>query len=738
MIAGGNGDHDGTMTVELPVIDSAGADSLSHHTLADFSSRGPTLDLRIKPDLVCPGVNIHSAHSDGDVTSNNCGATIGIADGAVGVMSGTSMACPLCAGAAALVREYFVKGYSVSGAEDASNKALPSAALVKAVLIHSAQPVKTNSMEYEPNYPNDRTGYGRVDLSTALRFANSPFQAIYQDRRSVANAEHVEICLHVVASLDSFRISVVWTDPPGDPMSSRPLVNDLDLIVTGPGGEVFRGNNLTQTDETHGTYSVRDSINNAEQVRFSTTVAGHYAVRIIGVDVPSGPQQFALVVSADVGLTLDPWSACSASAGCPNECSGRGECLSSGTCACPITHGGPDCARAYKVLENVSDASQRTLLSVTWKGMSYYTFEVPAGGSFVLSLSPLSSGLFDADFYIAKGRLASPDDFDGAIADEDSGGIFRSRGDAQGTWVLSVHAWEGDANVNSALVFGSDGTGDPGGVDGGTDGGQGGGGGGGGDSSGNCTSSCNCGFFRSETGTLGHSDYENNANCWWVIAPSNAINVSIVFDQFNTESGYDHVHIFECDSPWCDTGVRLLEELTGSVPTGTRITSQTGYMLVTFTSDSSIISAGFTAEWLANAAFENTVPPGSGWMDGFCIDADNRDVNDGVVLLGHLSGGDDVQRTQCLGLCFVSHLSITGCELIVNQWNAGCYAHTSTRVAQANGAANHWCWLNSAPEPGSGGSSGVGGGTFFLRIMVVVAVPCHLLLPSSHYNLARA
>jgi len=86
-----------------------------------------------------------------------------------------------------------------------------------------------------------------------------------------------------------------------------------------------------------------------------------------------------------------------------------------------------------------------------------------------------------------------------------------------------------------------------------------------------------------------------------------------------------------------------------------------------------------------------------------------------VVLLGHLSGGDDVQRTQCLGLCFVSHLSITGCELIVNQWNAGCYAHTSTRVAQANGAANHWCWLNSASEPGSGsggggGSGGSGGG----------------------------
>ena len=32
---------------------------------------------------------------------------------------------------------------------------------------------------------------------------------------------------------------------------------------------------------------------------------------------------------------------------------------------------------------------------------------------------------------------------------------------------------------------------------------------------------------------------------------------------------------------------------------------------------------------------------------------------------------------------------------------------------------------------GNGASGGVGGGTFFLRIMVVVAVPCHLLLPSS-------
>ena len=59
--------------------------------LTDFSSRGPTgPDFRFKPDIVCPGHYIVSAMAE---STSTCSLRL---------MSGTSMATPICAGATAL------------------------------------------------------------------------------------------------------------------------------------------------------------------------------------------------------------------------------------------------------------------------------------------------------------------------------------------------------------------------------------------------------------------------------------------------------------------------------------------------------------------------------------------------------------------------------------------------------------------------------------------------------------
>ena len=601
--------------------------SSSHHVIASFSSRGPTGELRLKPDVLCPGTNIHSAHGDGDITSNNCGTLVDSGDGAVGTMSGTSMATPLCAGAGALVREYFWDGYSSAGMADASKKVDASGALVKAVMIHSAQSVKTETgagLAYETEYPNPRTGYGRVELSSALYFADSPFQAIYKDRETVTDGGHKLFCFRVGdstgASPDSqeFRVSLVWTDPPGDPMSFRPLINDLDLVVNGPDGTVSLGNTIKQTDETHGTYVVRDSTNNAEQVRVADAPAGLYAVRVIGTDVPSelaGPQKFSLVASAGSIAATDP-AEC-AFLKCPNECSGIGECLLSGVCSCPITHGGPDCSRAYAVLQPVAEPTQTTSLSVSWLGMSYYVFEIAEGGSFELSLSPGESN-GDADFVIAKDRLPTVSDYDGIVADEWSNANFRSVGNAKGTWVLGVFAFQGDVSILASLQTGTDG--EEGG-DGGVDGGGGGGGGSGHGS--NCTAPCKCGFMAAPSGVLlsndGNPFYENSANCWWVISPDvDVSNVTVRFNSFSMEYYYDYVSIFECYDPWCVTSTEL-QRLSGEagqtmtemitdmqVTVPLSITSHTGYILITLVSDESVTDAGFEAEWFMD---QNSGPP---------------------------------------------------------------------------------------------------------------------------------
>ena len=86
-------------------------------------------------------------------------------------MQGTSMATPLIAGAAALVRQYFQQGMYPTGAPTPSNQFSPSGPLVKAVLIGGAAGLSG----FEPDTglplappPSFRQGFGRLQLSQSL------------------------------------------------------------------------------------------------------------------------------------------------------------------------------------------------------------------------------------------------------------------------------------------------------------------------------------------------------------------------------------------------------------------------------------------------------------------------------------------------------------------------------------------------------------------------------------------
>ncbi len=117
--------------------------------MAAFSSRGPTDDSRIKPDIVAPGTNIVSIRSSHPSAGSGWGVygpnTKYMYDG------GTSMSTPLTAGATALVREYLMKKTINTN---------PSAALVKAALLNGATDMNpgqygtgtTQEMDAAPNY----------------------------------------------------------------------------------------------------------------------------------------------------------------------------------------------------------------------------------------------------------------------------------------------------------------------------------------------------------------------------------------------------------------------------------------------------------------------------------------------------------------------------------------------------------------------------------------------------------
>jgi serine protease AprX len=72
----------------------------SDDNIASFSSRGPTMDGRVKPDVVAPGVNIISLRAPSSYLDKQMGGS-----GSYTTMSGTSMATPICAGVVALILE---------------------------------------------------------------------------------------------------------------------------------------------------------------------------------------------------------------------------------------------------------------------------------------------------------------------------------------------------------------------------------------------------------------------------------------------------------------------------------------------------------------------------------------------------------------------------------------------------------------------------------------------------------
>ena len=263
--------------------------------MAAWSSRGPTDDGRIKPDVVAPGTWILSGYSEkyqegyGDPTNPQNGSFQWDGWGMpqsdqYKYMGGTSMSSPLVAGAAAVVRDYYQKAEKYSDA---------SAALVKATLINSAHDLSDeNNDGAEDNHfpiPNVHEGWGRVDLANATDGRHQ-----YVDETSGLNTGDNSTYQYSVVPGEHLKVTLVWSDYPSATGVSRNLVNDLDLKVTSPQGTIYKGNVFSGGWSVTG--GTEDRLNNVENVYVQSPAAGTWTVEVTGFNVPYGPQPFALVV----------------------------------------------------------------------------------------------------------------------------------------------------------------------------------------------------------------------------------------------------------------------------------------------------------------------------------------------------------------------------------------------------------------------------------------------------------
>ena len=310
----------------------------TNNAVASFSSRGNVgVGLegsfgRLKPDVVAPGTFVVSARStqwsqpacySTNRGSGNYFEVLSNLNNTLGPFyryeSGTSLAAAEASGVLALMQEFFQK----SGRTN-------SPALMKALLINGARPLVAPGA-YQVNSSTNSQGWGLISLTNSLPVglsnsfvqAAAPMQLFDQnpaDALATSQSHTRFVSLSPAATNQPLRLTLVWTDPPGNPAASLKLVNNLDLVVTNlDSGNVFFGNDIplgsgfTQPWDTN-TPPNLDVVNNVENVYLAPALAAHYSVTVVARQVNvnavtgrtnSVVQDYALVISSGDGLVTN-------------------------------------------------------------------------------------------------------------------------------------------------------------------------------------------------------------------------------------------------------------------------------------------------------------------------------------------------------------------------------------------------------------------------------------------------
>jgi subtilisin family serine protease len=281
--------------------------------IAGFSSRGPTDDLRTKPDLVAPGTNVtgSQSHAEGYDTDADgvCVPEFPAGNLDYTISSGTSHSSPVVAGMAALFREWFRQ-------KKGGGTAVPSPALTRAALANAATDI-AGGTGVGGSPPNGNQGWGLGNLPRLLDAGPRFFfdqQAIFG-----ASGDSFARSFSVSDSSRPVRVTLAWTDPPG-PTTGNSFVNNLDLTVTSTSG-TFKGNFFAGGVSVAG--GTADPRNNLESVYLPGGSSGDFTVTVTAANVAGDgvpgigdgtDQDFALVVSnagalapgAPAGLVATP------------------------------------------------------------------------------------------------------------------------------------------------------------------------------------------------------------------------------------------------------------------------------------------------------------------------------------------------------------------------------------------------------------------------------------------------
>ena len=272
------------LTIGASTTGSLGTDP--EGSVPSFSSKGSTLDGRIKPDLVAPGVMLCSARAEeaSSAQGESCSSTTH-SDGSTPLymaLNGSSMATAVAAGGATMVRQYLRADAGITE---------PRSDLIKALLINGAEDIGT------ANIPNPSEGWGQINVANSItpNEDGTDLDLLYDDSREL-DPGHSFVYTFTVDSITNFDVTLAWVDLEASTIANQSavkLVNDLDLTATSPDGTVYHGNVFSNGYSTTG--GIADRLNNIERIKIP---AGNSGVWTISVGHAGGfAQSFALVAS---------------------------------------------------------------------------------------------------------------------------------------------------------------------------------------------------------------------------------------------------------------------------------------------------------------------------------------------------------------------------------------------------------------------------------------------------------
>ena len=244
---------------------TVGAIDQATYQIASFSSRGPTLDGRIKPEIVANGFATISTYPYDNYATNY----------------GTSMAAPVVTGVTALLQQSYRQHHGGATAQSS---------LVKGILCNAAEDLGNPGPDYT-------YGFGMLNAKKAVEvLENNQFFS----GTLAASGSSESHTISVPAGARRLKAMLVWADPPGGINSATELVNDLDLTVTDPSLNNFLPFVLDPLNVVANATTGIDRINNMEQVVIDYPQPGTYSLNASAFGIATGSQKYYIVYQVDM------------------------------------------------------------------------------------------------------------------------------------------------------------------------------------------------------------------------------------------------------------------------------------------------------------------------------------------------------------------------------------------------------------------------------------------------------